>query len=314
LGFIDPSEFLGGEFVLDAAAAKSACARLGESIGLNAEDTAWGIRQIALAGMVKATRSRLAAFGLDPRQYGILSFGGSGSLFTAEIAAALEAEFVLIPELASVFSAFGAATTDVRRERIRSVLAVMPIPIPAIQKILDELADEIEQDLIAEGIAEENRITKFEADLRFSKQIYELQMPIGSTKLSPDSVEVLLEDFKQEYASRYGQGSIVLQSPIELVNLRVIGIGKTLQANLGVHETGETDGTVAPEVRSRAVRVQRGPGGLHDAAVFGPSDLRPGHVLRGPALIDKSDTTVWIPAQFSGKVDHYGTLKLERTK
>jgi N-methylhydantoinase A len=98
------------------------------------------------------------------------------------------------------------------------------------------------------------------------------------------------------------------------VNIRVIGIGKTLQADLGAPETGETEGTAATQTGVRAVRVQRGRKGLQDAAVFGPTALRPGHVVKGPALIDKSDTTVWIPPDFTGKVDHYGTLKLERTK
>jgi len=57
LGFIDPDRFLGGDFTLDAGAARDACGRLGEPLGMDAEEVAWGVRQIALAGMVKATRS-----------------------------------------------------------------------------------------------------------------------------------------------------------------------------------------------------------------------------------------------------------------
>src|SRR3954451_833618 len=89
LGFLDPARFLGGDFHLDAEAAREACARLGAPLGLDADDTAWGIRALALAGMVKATRARIAAFGLDPRDHALLSFGGSGSLFTPEIARAI---------------------------------------------------------------------------------------------------------------------------------------------------------------------------------------------------------------------------------
>ena len=54
---------------------------------------------------MKATRARIAAFGLDPRDHALLSFGGSGSLFTPEIAHAIGAPQVIVPELASVLSA-----------------------------------------------------------------------------------------------------------------------------------------------------------------------------------------------------------------
>ena len=111
---------------LDVDAATEACARVGEPLALDAREAAWGIRQLALAGMVKAVRSRLAARGLDPRTHALFSYGGCGALFTPSIAAALGSPRVLIPELASVLSAFGAATADVRRERLKAVLGQFP--------------------------------------------------------------------------------------------------------------------------------------------------------------------------------------------
>ncbi|MGI9431135.1 MAG: hydantoinase/oxoprolinase family protein, partial [Myxococcota bacterium] len=229
LGFIDPERFLGGDFTLDPTAARAACARLGEPLGLSADDTAWGIRQIALADMARATRSRLAALGLDARTHTILSFGGSGALFTADIAAALGVGLVLVPELASVLSAFGAATTDVRRERIRSVLTTLPVDSLLVQKILRELTSSVANDLAADGVPPADRRVEFEADMRFSKQIFELQVPIrsaadGTITEAAEMHEQLLADFKAEYIKRYGQGSVVLGAPIELVSLRAIGI------------------------------------------------------------------------------------------
>ncbi len=233
LGFIDPDRFLGGDFTLDAGAARDACGRLGEPLGLGAEEVAWGVRQIALAGMVKATRSRLAALGLDPREHHILSFGGSGSLFTPDIAMALGVPRVIVPQLASVLSAFGAATTDVRRERVRSVLGTMPVDPLLVQKLLDELAAGVDDDLAADGVAPDDRSLRLEGDLRFSKQVYELQLPVSTTRIDEAALERLLHDFEGEYAKRYGKGSIVLGTPVELVSLRAIGIGATVRATLG---------------------------------------------------------------------------------
>jgi len=317
LGYIDPERFLGGDFALDAGAAREACARLGRSLGLDAEDAAWGIREIALAGMVKATRSRLAALGLDARDHAVLSFGGSGSLFTPDIAAALGTPQVLVPELASVLSAFGAATTDVRRERIQSVLSVMPVDPVQVQKLMEELADAVDGDLAADGVAPGDRSVRFEGDLRFSKQIYELQLELGPPGSGPigvdaGTIEQLGEDFRAEYAKRYGKGSIVLGAPVELVSLRAVGIGRTVQATLsGPAAEPVPAGTPAEASGSRAVRVRRGADGSRQVAVHAGTDLRPGHLVRGPALIDGSDTTIWVPEGSEARLDARGTLVME---
>jgi N-methylhydantoinase A len=314
LGFIDPARFLGGDFRLDAAAARAACGRLGDSLGLEATETAWGIRQIALAGMIKATRARLAALGLDPRTHAILSFGGSGSLFTVDIAAAIGARRVLVPELAAVLSAFGAATTDVRRERICAVLATMPVDSELVQKLMDELATGVDDDLAADGVAPDDRSVQFEADLRFAKQIFELSIPVVDTRFGEATLARLLHDFRAEYAKRYGKGSIVLGAPIELVSLRAIGIGRTVHASLDGRPVGGVPwGTPAPLIGSRPVRVGRGEDGVVDVAVHAGEDLRPGHAMSGPALVDGSDTTIWIPSGAAGQVDAHGTLLVEVT-
>ena len=310
LGFIDPLRFLGGDFELDPAAARDACARLGAAIGLGADEAAWGVRQIALAGMVKATRARLAALGLDPRTHAILSFGGSGSLFTVDIAAAIGSRRVLVPEIASVLSAFGAATTDVRRERVRAVLATMPVDVDLVQKLMGELATGVDEDLAADGVAPADRSTSFEADLRFAKQIFELSIPVAGSRFDDAARERLLEDFRAEYAKRYGQGSIVLGAPVELVSLRAIGIGRTVHATLdGRAAEGAVPGTPAPVAGGRPVRVGRA--GLVDVAVHRGQDLVPGHALTGPALVDGSDTTIWVPPGATAQVDGHGTLIVE---
>jgi N-methylhydantoinase A len=312
LGYIDPGRFLGGDFELSGDAARAACARLGEPLGLDADETAWGIRRLALAGMVKAVRGRLAALGLDPRTHTLLSFGGSGSLFTPDIARAIGAPTVLVPELASVLSAFGAATTDVRRERLRSVLSTMPVDSVLVRKLMEELETEVRDDLAADGIAPADQQVLFEGDLRFSKQVFELQIAIADGVFDEQAGQRLLDDYKTEYAKRYGSGSIVLGAAIELASLRAVGIGRTIQASLdsGVRDS-VPDGTAAERVGTRAVRLERGPDGVREVDVFDGAALRSGHVLHGPAVIDGTDTTIWVPEGATVRVDPHGTLVME---
>jgi N-methylhydantoinase A len=312
LGYIDPTRFLGGDFALDPHAAYDACGRLGAQLDLGPEETAWGIRELALTGMIKAVRGRLASLGLDPRHYAILSYGGGGSLFTPEIARAIGAPRVLIPELASVLSAFGAATTDVRRERLRSVTSPMPVDPALIQRLMAELDTEVRADMTADGVAEADQTVEFEADLRFSKQIYELQMPIAPGSFTEASSDVLLASFMDEYAKRYGKGSIVLRTPVELVGLRAVGIGRTIRASVGTSARPAVEtGTLATPVGTRKVRLARGAEGLVEVDVYDGGSLSPGHELKGAALVDFMDTTVWVPEGGNARTDEHGTFIME---
>lgn len=312
LGYIDPGKFLGGTFRLDAEAANLACARLGEQLEMDAETVAWGIRQLALAGMIRATRSRTGALGLDLREQAFLCFGGSGALFVPDLALAVDAPRVLVPELASVLSAFGAASTDVRRERIHSLMMQFPLDPARVEAEKARLSREALADLEADGVAEKDRSVLFEADIRFSKQVSEIQLLLTDGAFDTDAEALLLDEFREEYAQRYGKGSIVLGAPIELVTLRAVGIGRTTRARV-VPQASEAvpEGTPSPVAGHRSVRLERGPGGRQDIAVHDGGALRPGHTLDGPALIDASDTTIWLPAGMTAMVNPQGTLLME---
>jgi N-methylhydantoinase A len=279
---------------------------------MDAYETAWGIRQVATAGMITAVRSRLAARGLDPREQMILSYGGCGGLFTPSIGEAIGSRGVLIPGLASVLSAFGAATTDVRRERIKAVLEPMPVDPMLLEKLGHELQAQVNADLEADGIEPSARSVEFEADLRFKRQVWEISIPLATQQLERVEFGSLVDSFKDEYAKRYGRGSIVLGAPVEFVNLRAVGTGRTVQASL---EAGHTErvkeGTRATVASTRLVRVERNEGGEHPVDVYEGRDLLPGHTLEGPALIEGTDTTVWVPARATVTMTAHGTYALE---
>jgi N-methylhydantoinase A len=188
----------------------------------------------------------------------------------------------------------------------------MPVDTAVVQKLLDELASGVADDLAADGIPPADRSVQFEGDLRFAKQTFELQVPIEAARFDDSTAEALLDGFRAEYAKRYGQGSIVLGAPLELVGVRAVGIGRTVRAAL---DTGPADsvepGTPAPPRGQRAVRLGRGDGGIIDVAVLDSGALRCGHRVAGPALVDGSDTTTWVPPGAVGDVDAHGTLTLE---
>jgi N-methylhydantoinase A len=311
LGYIDPSRFLGGDMALDAAAAHAACEQLGKKLGSDARQTAWGIHEIARVEMVRALRAQFAQRGLDPAAHAIVSMGGCGGLFNASIAVDLGVTRVLVPELTSVLSAFGAANADIRRERSRSVDLLLPCDAAGARAQLTALAQAVDADLAADGIAESDRTLRFEVDLRFMRQQWELTVDC-TDGLDADQQQRIVEAFKAEYGRRYGQGSLVSGTPVELVTLRAIGRGRTVRAELT--EKAVEDGDARPPVLGKRTihrGAQRSP---LEVDVLDGTRLRAGQRFDGPALIDSRDTTVWIPEGVQAVVDPYRTIVLETTR
>lgn len=307
LGYIHPERFLGGRMSLDPAAAFDACARLGSELGLAAEEVAWGIRGVALAGMAKAARGRLAVRGLDPATFAVVSYGGCASLFTAEIASSIGARRVLVPRQASVLSALGAAASEVRRERQVPVLAALPLPDDVLRKVSGELIDRVEADLTADAVPAGRWRMELEADIRYAGQRSDLS--IGYDGSDDDAFAAR---FEEEYARRYGRGSMVKSAALELVALRAVGTSQVLGEGLLPSTARPTNLERSGEaVSERAVRIDRsGPARTvraHEDSVV-PLPAGP---IPGPLLVDRHDTTVWIPDGSTVTSMADGTLEIE---
>ncbi|HUD92949.1 hydantoinase/oxoprolinase family protein [Sphingobium sp.] len=293
LGYIDPASFMGGRMTLDVEAAREACARLGSSLGMNAIEVAYGIREIALAEMGKALRARIASGGIDIRKFGVVAFGGSGSLFATAIAQDLGAPVVLTPTSASVLSAYGAATADIRRERMQSIDKLLPLNDDSAIGTLQKLLSQVDAELEAQGVSQQDRSFICEADMRFYRQKSELTIAVESSDLNTDR---LIVKFREIYTEKYGANSLTANTPIELSTLRVIGIGRTIRASLPSTGPAADTAFIAP-TRERPVWVERAKQQM--VPVYDTNSIKPGHVIEGPALLDAGDTTIWAPPRTS---------------
>ena len=216
---------------------------------------------------------------------------------------------VLVPELTSVLSAFGAANADVRRERTRAVGRVLPAEPASLSETLEALAAEVSRDLCADGIAEPARSIQFEADMRFVRQQSELTIVCGA-RLDASSQLALMDRFRDEYCRRYGRGALALGAGVELVVLRAVGRGRTVRAEL---TRGADVSAAAGKISGRRrlwTRIDARMERLEVDVAFA-AELRPGDRLEGPILLDGADTTVWIPTGARARVDEYRTIDIE---
>ncbi|MBW8753850.1 MAG: hydantoinase/oxoprolinase family protein [Sphingomonadales bacterium] len=317
LGYIDAGNFLGGAMQLDREGAVAACARLGDGLDLDALEAAWGVREIAAAEMVKAVRARLSLHALSAPEHCLVSYGGCGALFAAEVARMAGLRRVYIPELASVLSAYGAATMDIRRERLCTMLAKLPASDPeVIERAFAEVRAAAWADLAADGVPEADRLIRYEADMRFLGQRWELTVVLpGDSECGPETrdggkqAEAL---FREEYLRRFGAAATSSKGAgvVEWVGIRAVGIGRMGE---GLGEAAPRTAAVTGPVTAtgtRPVHLERAKPPV-EIATYDAAALQPGQDIAGPGLIDGADTTIWLPAGMSARVDPDRTLIIE---
>lgn len=306
LGYIDPDNFLGGTMALDHEASVRACARIGEALGVSADEAAWGIREIALAEMTKATRLHAGSSGLDPRRLSLISYGGSGGLFTGSIAVAANIPTVIVPPAASVLSAFGAASADVRRQRIKSVNVLLAsTDRESLAADLKNLGASVFQDVGDDGVPEGDRVITFDIGVRFYRQTSEVSVPLLNGAFDPDAVR---EAFLAAYATRYGAGAVGRNTPLEVTFLRAVATGRLPRATFPLDPSPPTIAGLTPS-SYRQVYLDRD--GRQELPSYRTTELKPGDSVHGPALADDLDTTVFIPIGATLTVGKRRTLRLD---
>jgi N-methylhydantoinase A len=294
---------------LDGHAARAAVSRIGERLGLAPDAAAAGIFRMALESMTLATKALIAEKGYDPRDFSLVSFGGGGSLFTASIARELGIREVVVPRLAPVFSAWGAAMADTRRDAARTVFADMPADPEVVEAVFRDLEADVTSRVTADARGDVRVEILREADLRFAKQTWEVTVPFRPGPVTKETVACLERDFLEKYERLYGKGTVLRESGIQLVNARVIGYGRRPAPELPRDEAGAVDpGSACRPPRTVWVPARSGDGlEPREIAILDGARLKAGMTSAGPAIIEYPDTTIFVPEGMEAAVDELGS-------
>ncbi|MCS7158629.1 MAG: hydantoinase/oxoprolinase family protein [Blastocatellia bacterium] len=295
-----PPKLLGGEMLLDVEAAERAVRKIAEAMGLDLYEAAQGILDIVNENMFGAIRLVTVQRGLDPRDFCLVAFGGAGPLHANALARLTGSWPVIVPPMPGVFSALGFLHTDIKNEFARTYIRLLDQTTPEeIKAHLLEVAEEARQWLWSEGIPPERQQIEYEIDVRYFRQGYEFPVHIAMEDFdSGAAFERLVAEFKRVHQQNYGFN---LDAPIEIVNLRAIGIGVVRKLELPRFEREGSDSRHAI-VEHHQIYFQ---GGFLDTMIYDRSRLRPGNVIPGPAVITQMDSTTVILPGHIGEVDEY---------
>ena len=314
LGHMDPRSFLGGRLPLDAGLALGAIQdRLAGPLGTSVEEAALGAIKILTHNMVQAIEINSVRRGYDPRDFALVAFGGGGPLFACEIARELGIPNVVVPPLPGLTSALGLLTTDVAYEQGTTVMQLLSaIDLARLAARFHDLEADIRTQLMRDGFHDgQIRFIRI-ADCRYLGQGHELRTPAPAGPVDEGFAHQLREAFDRQHDRAYGH--IYAGRDVEIVNIRVVGIGAV--SRLRSQPIAQGDATPRDGVmtgRHRTVFAIDGGTKAIDTPRYARSRLEAGNRIEGPAVIDQMDATTVIPPDFAGRVDGFGNLVIAAT-
>jgi N-methylhydantoinase A len=307
LGYLPPS-LVGGEMKLDVDAARAAVQRIADAMGLpDAETAAAGIVDIVNENMFGALRLVSVQQGYDSRDFALVAFGGAGPLHANALAKLLGSWPVIVPPSPGVLCAYGDATTSLRDERARTFIRRFgDTSAEEVRSVLDELADEAQQGLDAEGVPRTDQSVSFQVDVRYHGQGFEVPVALTLDELDTEGFALLRRRFDDEHRRLF---TFALDAEHELVNLRAAVTGRPPKVAAPVLPEGGSDASAARYGDTR-VYVD---GSYVDAGLYDRSKLAAGNVVTGPAIITEMDSTTLILPGNAGTVDKLGTILIRPT-
>lgn len=312
LGILDPTFFFGGRRTLHPDMAEEAIrTHVAEPLGLSVLDAASGIYEIVNATMGDLVRKVTVESGFDPRRFSLVSYGGSGPAHCGFFAPTLGIREVVIPLASPVFSALGVAQADVLFSHARSEpLVVTPkqSTVDTCNAVLAELDERALADVEAIGKTRADAHLVRRLDLRYLGQMNEVTLTWGRVPLALDDLRALRQAFDDMYEGRFGPGTVRAESPLEIITFRVDALVPSPRP--ASQPESETAGDPPRPRTSRPVHV-RGKGQV-DTPVHAFEHLLPGHELCGPCIVERTDTTIYVPDGQVARMDGFRNLRLTR--
>jgi len=306
LGRIDVEGFLGGNLRLNKDKALAAVQTIANQIKLGVVETAEGICKVADAKMADAIRQLTVRKGIDPREFVLVAFGGAGPMHACLTAEELGIETILIPELPGVLSAWGMHQSDLRLDTVRTLKKTVDLVTPEeVSELYRSMISELEPILLEQYIDKSKIEYSRIADVRYFGQEYTVQVPFKTGPVDKESLTDLKELFYEMHHQIYGHSNRVEQ--VEIVNLRLVGIGKLEKTPKDEDHTVHSDQPVARKI-AKTIFYSR----AFETAIYKRNDFKAGQTLSGPAIIEEKTATTVVPPGYKVLVDSYGNLVIKK--
>jgi len=327
---IDADNFLGGKFKVNREKAFRAIKeQIAEPLKMDVMDAAEGICKVLDASMATTLRSALAIRGASPSDYALVVYGGGGASHCAGFTAGMNFKEIIIPPFSAVFSAFGAATADIKHryeaspfvnisgipynavslrfefDKVKELNDLRHIGIDRFNQMFAELEDRAKADMNVEGITDEDVRFYYEILARYVGQLSELRARIPINRInSIQDLAAVATAWEDHYLEEYGLQAMAPRGGLQIITIAVELVASVPRPKISEEELRDENPDEAL-IGERDIYLN---GSFQKCKVYGGNKLFPGNLVNGPSVIESNNTTLVIPEERTVRIDKYGNM------
>ncbi len=310
LGYLDKDFFAGGKIPLNFDRAEKAIKeKIADPLGIDVVEAASGMYRVINVNMASGVREVSVKRGHDPREFPLVVAGGAGPVHACMIALELEIPVMIIPKESSIFCAVGMLMSDLKHNFVRTYSTILDgIDAKKFRALFGEMEREATELLKSENIAEDSIQHIYSLDMRYVKQYHEVNVEVTQEEIKKGDIESMANRFHPEHNRLYGYSLEEEGTPIELINLRLSSLGKTIKPRFREEEYDREDPAKALKKKRKAYLPQRKT--FDEVPVYDGHKLRYGNKIEGPAIIEQVNTTTFVTPEFNVLCDKFGSYTM----
>jgi len=319
LGILNEDNYLGGKVKVNKQVSYDLFKeKIADPLGLDvyvAAETCMNLLNV----MMREHLVRSVMVGHDLREYVLLGYGGGGPLHLLGYAADDPWKAVVTVPHAGAFSAWGGACMDYSFRRHKSVAtmidpaaddAVKIAYLKPVEKAWEDLEKELLEELSSEGFDPAQITMKRVAYMKYLGQLDDIEVDSPVEEIDDiEHVRALVEAFEDRYTQQFTLVAKDKRQPIQVTEVCLVATVATTKPRLRKHEMAK------PKPSKKAFKgtrpVFRG-GEWTDADIWRMEDLVPGNEIDGMAVIEASNTTLFVPPEWHMRIDDHDIYWLER--
>jgi len=312
LGILNEDNYLGGKVKVNKQVSYNLFEeKIARPLGLEvyvAAETCLGLLNV----LMREHLVRSLMVGHDLRDYVLLGYGGAGPLHLLGYAGDHPWKAVATVPHAGAFSAWGGACMDYSHRRHKSVAAVLTPDLDAAARLASvqpvaqawrALEEELLAELEGEGFRREQIVLSQVAYIRYFGQLEDVEVESPVSRLDSEAdLDKLLRAFEDLYTRMLTLAGKPDVATYHITEVCVVARVDMLKPRLRRHELAAKE---PPREAFKGRRPVFQNGAWSDADIWRMEALVPGNEIDGLAVIEASNTTLFVHPGWHVRIDEH---------
>lgn len=319
LGILNEENYLGGKLKVNKQVSHDLFKeKIADPLGLSVYDAAETCLNV-LNVMMREHLVRSLMVGHDLRDYVLLGYGGAGPMHLLGYAGDHPWKAVVTVPHAGAFSAWGGACMDYSHRRHKSVATVLTPDLGDEMKVAylqpvnmawDALEKELLTELGGEGFSADQITTTRVIYMKYMGQLDDIEVTSPVTRVDTvDDMRALVKAYEDQYTKMFTLVAKPDVGAYQVTEVCVIAKVNTVKPKLPRQALSSKEPDRQAFKGKRPVYQN---GAWSDADIWRMEDLKPGNEVDGLAVIEASNTTLFVPPEWHMRIDEYDIYWLER--